>query len=62
MALAAEELVAYLAQKWLLRVWNCPLHADWEVVIDPAPLGILLMPGGVDPVGVLVGGLHDEAF
>jgi len=31
-------------------------------VIGPAPLGILLMPDGVDPAGVLVGRLHNEAF
>ena len=35
---------------------------DWEASIDPTPLGILLMPGDVDPAGVLVGGLQDEAF
>ena len=43
-------------------MWNCPLHADWEVAIDPAPLGIILMPGGVDPAGVLVGGFTMNHF
>jgi hypothetical protein len=35
---------------------------NWEAAINPTPLGILSMPGGMDSAGVLVGELHDEAF
>ena len=35
---------------------------ELEAEVDHAPMGILLMPGGVDPARVLAGELHDEAF
>ena len=35
---------------------------NWEAAINPTPLGILLMLGGVDSARVLAGELHDEAF
>jgi len=35
---------------------------NWDAAINPTPLGILLMSGGMDSAGVLVGELHDDAF
>ena len=35
---------------------------NWEAAINPTPLGILLMPGGVDSAVVLAGALHDKHF